>query len=250
MIQLENVTKIFNDNNNKKHIALHDINFSIKKGEFVCIVGPSGCGKTVLLEILGGFCSPTTGKVLINDAEVIKPSPKYVSIFQDYKLLPWRSVRKNIELGLEALKMPRSDIDDIVNKQIESVGLVGFEDYMPKEISGGMKQRVAIARALAVEPEIIFMDEPFGALDSLTKEAMQVKLKQLLSTTRKGTTVVFVTHDVDEAVLLADKVFVMQPNPGRISAVIDIELLPNTNKHSRAFSSVRDKIIKELSAKY
>lgn len=245
MIRLENVSKVFYNNSKEPIDVLSDINITVQKGEFVCIVGSSGCGKTVLLNILCGFDKPSSGRVMIDGVEVKKPSPKYVTIFQDYKLLPWRTVRKNIELGLETKKTPKKEIDDIVDSLLETVGLTGFEDYLPGEISGGMKQRVAIARALAMDPEVIFMDEPFGALDSITKESMQYKMKQIL-TTKKSTTVVFVTHDVDEAVFLANRVLIMHPLPGRVSAVVDVDLPQPIIKYSRAFNSLRDKIVKEM----
>lgn len=248
MIKVEGVSKQFAQNHKKKLPVLEDINFTVNRGEFLCIVGPSGCGKTVLLDILGGFIKPTSGRVFIDESEVTGPQPKYVSIFQDYKLLPWRTVRKNIELGFEAKrgkKISRAEIDSIVDAQIKSVGLEGFEDYKPGEISGGMKQRVAIARAMAVEPEILFMDEPFGALDSVTKEAMQAKMMQLLSKKNRPT-VVLVTHDVDEAVYMADRILVMQPAPGRISTIVDVDLGKPVIKYTRAFNALRDKVIKEL----
>jgi len=250
-IQVQQVNKYFTGRDRKSFAALSDIDFEVEKNEFICIVGPSGCGKTVLLDILGGFSRPSSGRVLIGGQEVTGPSPSNVTIFQDYKLLPWRTVRKNIEFGLMAgerrKRMPRSDIDRIVSAQIESVGLTGFEDYRPSEISGGMKQRVAIARAFAVEPEIIFMDEPFGALDSITKEAMQLKLKHLLNSGNTGgKTVLFVTHDVDEAISLADRIFIMKPSPGRIHSIVNVRLPMMASRYSRAFSSIRDKVMSEM----
>ncbi|MCL1987460.1 MAG: ABC transporter ATP-binding protein [Firmicutes bacterium] len=247
-IQIENLTKVFYEANKKPFVVLSDINLTIKKSEFICIIGPSGCGKTALLNILGGFVPPTNGRVLIDGEEVKKPSSRYVSIFQDYKLLPWRTVRKNIELGLENKKLSRAQINEIVDAQIHAVGLSGFENYMPATISGGMKQRVSIARALAVEPDILFMDEPFGALDSVTKETMQLNLKQLLSSKPGGTTVIFITHDVDEAVFLADRILVMSAKPGKINNIIEVDLPQPTMKYTRSFNAVRDNVIKEMAA--
>jgi len=242
LIQVENLTKTYILRNKKPLTVLSDMSFSVNKNEFVCILGPSGCGKTVLLSILGGFERPTEGRVLIDGKTVEAPSPKYVTIFQDYKLLPWRTVRKNIELGFERKggKLTRKEIDGIVDAQIESVGLKGFADYRPAEISGGMKQRVAIARALAVESEVFLMDEPFGALDSLTKDAMQNHLKALLDDTKK--TVVFVTHDLDEAVTLADKIIILKRSPGRISAVVETGLPKKREKYSSEYKAVRDEV--------
>jgi len=244
MIQVAGLSKTFWDNHKRPLTVLSDVNFTVEKNEFVCIVGPSGCGKTVLMDILAGFSKPSSGRVLIDGKGVDGPSPNYVSIFQDYKLLPWRTVRKNIELGFEGreIKLPREEIDRIVSEQIESVGLSGFENYRPFEISGGMKQRVAIARALAVDPDIIFMDEPFGALDSVTKEAMRLKMQQLFSG-KKDKTVVFVTHDVDEAVMLGDKIMVMQSSPGRIKTVVNVNLPRPVEKYTKTFDELRDRVL-------
>ena len=243
MIQVEGVSKIFQDNKREYYKVLSDITFTIETNEFVCILGPSGCGKTVLLDILGGFSKPTAGQVLIDGEVIDGPSPNRITIFQDYKLLPWRSVRKNIELGLESKKLTKSQIDDIVDEQIELIGLTGFENYRPAEISGGMKQRVAIARALAMEPDVLFMDEPFGALDTGTKEAMQLNLKHML---QSGRTVVFVTHDVDEAVFLADRILIMRAAPGAIHSIIQVDLPKPTFKYTRDFNAVRDRVMDEM----
>jgi NitT/TauT family transport system ATP-binding protein len=242
VIQVEGVSKIFQDNK-REYKVLSDITFTIETNEFVCILGPSGCGKTVLLDILGGFSKPTFGQVLIDGQVIGGPSPNRITIFQDYKLLPWRSVRKNIELGLESKKLTKSQIDDIVDEQIELTGLTGFENYRPAEISGGMKQRVAIARALAMEPDVLFMDEPFGALDTGTKEAMQLNLKHML---HSGRTVVFVTHDVDEAVFLADRILIMRAAPGKISSIIQVDLPKPTFKYTRDFNAMRDRVMDEM----
>jgi len=244
VIQVEGITQTF-DINRKTFTALSDINFTVNKNELLCIVGPSGCGKTVLLDILAGFTKPTTGRVLIDGQEVSGPCSKRITIFQDYKLLPWRTVRKNIELGLEGKGLTRTAIDAIVDEQIESVGLAGFENYHPSEISGGMKQRVAIARALATKPDIIFMDEPFGALDSATKESMQLKLRYIFDT---GKTIIFVTHDVDEAVFLADRILVMQPSPGRIHSIVRVNDPRPITKYTREFNALRDKVLVEMAS--
>jgi NitT/TauT family transport system ATP-binding protein len=245
-VKVESVSKHYTAHG-KRIDVLSDISFSVEDNEFACIIGPSGCGKTVLLNMLGGFEKPSSGNITIGGIQVEQPDRNYMTIFQDYKLLPWRTVRKNIELGLEGYnkkgtgrKFTKKEIDDIVTAQIESVGLTGFEDYRPAEISGGMKQRVAIARALAVEPDVLFMDEPFGALDSITKESMQLKLRQLLDV--KGKTVVFVTHDIDEAISMADKLIIMQNNPGTIISVMDIKLPEDRNRYNREFRNVRDTV--------
>ena len=246
LIRIQDVTKSYKEKGNKTRDILSGINLSIKEREFVCIIGPSGCGKTVLLSLLAGFSKPTSGSVYINDSLVEKPSPNYVTIFQDYKLLPWRTVRKNIELGFEhkSNKLSRAEINEIVDKQIESVGLKGFENYRPSKISGGMKQRVAIARALAVDPEIIFMDEPFGALDSLTKLILQENISNLLQVSQK--TVVFITHNIDEAIFLADRIIIMSRSPNNIKKIVDVDLERPRNPGSKEFLEIRDYVFNEL----
>jgi NitT/TauT family transport system ATP-binding protein len=246
LIEVENVSKSYILRGRKPLTVLSDISFTVNINEFVCIVGPSGCGKTVLLNILGGFDKPTSGRVIIENKTVEKPSQNHVTIFQDYKLLPWRTVRKNIELGFEGKNniFTRKEIDNIVDAQIESVGLRGFEDHKPSEISGGMKQRVAIARALAVEPEIIFMDEPFGALDAQTRNIMQAGLIKILDKTDQ--TIVFVTHSVDEAVFLSDRIVILTKRPGRIKEVIDIPWPRPRDRASPEFTALRKRILTEL----
>lgn len=246
LIKVENVVKTYKEKDNKTREILSGINLSIQEKEFVCIIGPSGCGKTVLLSLLAGFDKPTSGSIYINDSLVESPSPNYVTIFQDYKLLPWRTVRKNIELGFEHKdnKLSKQEIDEIVNKQIESVGLKGFENYRPSQISGGMKQRVAIARALAVDPEILFMDEPFGALDSLTKQLLQEKIANLLEVSQK--TVVFITHNIEEAIFFADRIVIMSRGPENIKKIVDVGLPRPRNHSSKEFLEIRDYVFNEL----
>ena len=246
MIQVESVSHSFNVKGRKELTVLENVSFSIYDKELVCILGPSGCGKTTLLNVMSGLIQPTKGRVVINGQAVTGPSPKYLTIFQDYKLLPWRSIRKNIELGFEALKPKplRKEIDEKVNAQIQSVGLVGFEDYRPKEISGGMKQRVAIARALALEPEILFMDEPFGALDAMTRDELRNKFRNLMKSTNQ--TVVMITHNINEALYFADRIIIMKSNPGRISAVLDVDLPTQRGSYSEDFLKLREEVFQKL----
>ena len=247
MINVSAVSKIYLNKGREPLTVLKDINFDVGKQEFVCIIGASGCGKTTLLNILGGFEKPTTGQVLIEDKLVKKPSPRYMSIFQDYKLLPWRSVRKNIELGLEIRKpkLSNDEINKLVDTQIEAVGLTGFEDFRPTEISGGMKQRVAIARALALEPLVLFMDEPFGALDALTRDELRNKFRAFIK--KSGQTVVMVTHNLNEAVFFADRIIVMKPNPGRVVSVVEVNLPVDRNVYTTEFLDVREEVFSCLS---
>lgn len=220
--------------------ALQDISLGIEKGEFVCLLGPSGCGKSTLLNTMAGFIQPSKGSVTIDGKEVEKPSSKYVTIFQNYGLLPWRNVEKNIALGLETSHKSKAEVKEIVKKYIDLVGLNGFEKKKPAELSGGMQQRVSIARGLAVDPEILFMDEPFGALDAITRMKLQDDILDICHTTKK--TIVFVTHDIEEAIFLSNRVVIMDANPGTIKAIIQISLGKNRDRTSEDFLRIRDKI--------
>ena len=243
IIRVEDVSMSFSRKKSGTNLTvLDEISFDVREKEFICILGPSGCGKTTLLNIMGGFIKPSYGQVLIEGTPVKKPSSKYLSIFQDYKLLPWRSVRKNIELGLEVMKpkLSKKEVDSRVNAQIKTLSLTGFEDYSPNEISGGMKQRVAIARALVLEPRILFMDEPFGALDALTRDDMKQYFRRILKET--GQTVVMVTHNLSEAIFFADRIIIMQASPGRIASIVDFELPEDRNVFSPEFNEIRGRI--------
>ncbi|CAH1648004.1 MULTISPECIES: ABC transporter ATP-binding protein [Chelatococcus] len=222
-INVRDISKVFPGGlNRSKVIALHNISLSINSGEFICIIGPSGCGKTTLLHMIAGFTFPTNGEVLYKGHPISGPGPERIVIFQEYGLFPWFTVRENIEFGLRAKGLARSDRNSIVRDYISLVGLAGFENRYPKHISGGMKQRVGIARALAADPDVVLMDEPFGALDSLTRDQMQEEILRIWEQRRK--TVVLITHSIDEAIFLADRVFVMTARPGTIKEVVDIEL--------------------------
>jgi len=248
IIEVTNVSMQYKGRNRNIHSALENVNFSVAENEFICIVGPSGCGKTTLLSILGGFTKPTYGSVKIEGKELTAPSPRYLTIFQDYKLLPWRTVRKNIELGFENVhpKLPKKDIEARVTAQIETVGLIGFEDYRPGELSGGMKQRVAIARALAMEPKILYMDEPFGALDALTRDELRNKFRVLIKCVKQ--TVVMVTHNLNEAMFFADRIIIMGDKPGRITSILDVNLPDERNKYDENFLRIRDDVFERLNA--
>lgn len=227
--------------------ALDKVNLSIEKGEFICLLGPSGCGKTTLLNSIAGFESVTEGSIKIDGIEVKEPSIKNVTIFQNYGLLPWRTVQKNVELGLESKKLSKQETHDIASKYIDIVGLSKFKKSHPYQLSGGMQQRVAIARALAVDPDILFMDEPFGALDALTRIKMQDEIASICEKQKK--TIVFVTHDIDESVFLADRIVIMTPNPGRIKSIIKVELGKKRDRTSEDFLKIRDKVFSEFEMK-
>lgn len=238
-IEVNNLSITFAQNQTEM-TALKDVSLEIEKGEFICLLGPSGCGKSTLLNAMAGFLSPASGSIKIDGKEVTQPSISYVTIFQNYGLLPWRSVEKNVTLGLETKKVPKDEQKKIAQKYIELVGLKGSEKKKPGQLSGGMQQRVAIARALAVDPEILFMDEPFGALDAITRMKLQDDILKICHTT--GKTIVFVTHDIEEAIYLADRVVIMDANPGRIKAIVKISLEKDRDRTSEDFLRIRDKI--------
>jgi NitT/TauT family transport system ATP-binding protein len=203
-------------------LALDGINLAVRTGEFVLLLGPSGCGKSTLLNIVAGFLRPTAGQVLHEREDVRGPDRRRTVVFQDYALFPWMTVQRNVEFGLKAQGMPARERHDIARSYIDLVHLTGFENRFPHEISGGMKQRAAIARALAPNPDILLMDEPFGALDAQTRVLLQEEVVRISSETKK--TVLFVTHSIEEAVFLGDRIVVMSARPGRIRAVHDVVL--------------------------
>ncbi|MBB3111572.1 NitT/TauT family transport system ATP-binding protein [Paenibacillus phyllosphaerae] len=203
--------------------ALRDIHLDVQQGEFLTIVGPSGCGKSTLLDLLAGLTKPSTGQILIDGRPIAGPALDRGIVFQQYALFPWKTARGNIEFGLEAKGIRGKEKTQRAREFLALVGLSGFEDRYPHELSGGMKQRVAIARSLAYDPDILLMDEPFAALDAQTRETLQSELLRIWEQTKK--TIVFITHGIDEAVYLGQRVAVMTSRPGRIKAVIDIPLL-------------------------
>jgi NitT/TauT family transport system ATP-binding protein len=202
--------------------VLHVERFIVHDGEFVTVIGPSGCGKSTLLHIMGGFIQAEAGTIQVHGRRVNGPGPDRGMMFQEFALFPWKTVAGNVAWGLETRNFPRDKIVAVVEKHLEMIGLTEFRNHYPAELSGGMKQRVALARVLAFDPEVLLMDEPFGALDAQTREAMQEELTRLWE--RTGKTIVFVTHDIDEAVYLGDRVVVLTARPGRIREEIRIDL--------------------------
>ena len=196
--------------------------FSAREGEFVSVIGPSGCGKSTFLHILGGFIKPDRGAIRVYGAEVREPGPDRGMMFQEFALFPWRTVAGNVAWALEVQGVPRGRIAETVEKQLAMIGLADFRNHYPAELSGGMKQRVALARVLAFDPKVLLMDEPFGALDAQTREAMQEELTRLWE--RTGKTIVFVTHDIEEAIYLADRVVVLSARPAHIKEEVKIDL--------------------------
>jgi len=228
--------------------TLEEINLEIFEGEFLCLLGPSGCGKTTLLNIMAGFERPSSGSVLIDGVEVNEPHPKRITIFQDYALLPWRSVLGNVEFGLELAHMPKNERQVKARELLNLVGLADVENKMPKELSGGMRQRVAVARSLAVDPDILFMDEPFGALDALTRIRMEEELVGIWLEKKK--TIVFVTHDIDESVYLADRIVVLSALPGRVREIIPIDSGRPRDRTSIEFVRLRERVYEALALGY
>jgi NitT/TauT family transport system ATP-binding protein len=221
-IVIEGLGHAFRPARGREVVALDDVSLDIARREFVAVLGPSGCGKSTLLYILGGFIPVEQGRILIEGKPIDGPGPDRGVVFQHFALFPWKTVRQNILYGLERTGVQRAEREQRAQGFIDLVGLTGFEDAYPSQLSGGMKQRTAIARTLAVEPDILLMDEPFGALDAQTRSLMQSELIRIWSQSRK--TVVFVTHDVQEAVYLAERVVVMSARPGRVKAIVDIDI--------------------------
>jgi NitT/TauT family transport system ATP-binding protein len=243
MINVENLSKSFKNKKQDMQV-LTDISFTINQGEIISILGESGCGKSTLLNIIGGFEKATSGQVLLDDQPVDHPNRKCIMLFQNYGLLPWRSVLKNVELGLEGLLLSSAERKEKALHYINLVGLNGKEDLFPHELSGGMQQRVGIARALAMQPELILMDEPFAALDTFNRYYLQDELLRIQS--QEKTTMILVTHDIDEAIYLSDRIFIMHPNPGRIHRELEISLSKPRDRSHSDFQYFRKIIFKEF----
>jgi NitT/TauT family transport system ATP-binding protein len=222
MIEIDHVSQVFQTSARKDHLALSDISLTIEERAFVSILGPSGCGKSTLLYIVGGFVRPSQGSATMKGQAITGPGPDRGPVFQEFALFPWKSVLGNVMYGPRQQGVKHAEAEAQSRALIEMVGLRGFENFYPKELSGGMKQRVALARTLAYHPEVLLMDEPFGALDAHTRTRLQNDLLNIWERDRK--TVLFVTHSVEEAVFLSDKVVMMTRSPGRIRQVVDIDL--------------------------
>jgi nitrate ABC transporter ATP-binding subunit len=244
-LAIRDVSKIFQIGGDQVE-ALHRVNLVIDKGEFVCLIGASGCGKSTLLRIIAGFEQPTSGEVAIYDHAISGPGSDRGMVFQDYALFPWLTVRQNIAFGPRQKGLASAEVRDIADEYIHMVGLEAFADRFPSQLSGGMKQRVAIARVLANDANILLMDEPFGALDALTREQLQDELLQIWA--RTGVTVIFVTHSVEEATLLADRVVVMTAGPGRVQADIPVTLERPRDVSSPAFNEIRRGLTQRLTS--
>jgi ABC-type nitrate/sulfonate/bicarbonate transport system ATPase subunit len=232
---------VFERDGKTTHV-LNDINLEVADGEFVCILGPSGCGKSTLLNAMAGFLSPTSGQIKVSGEVVQKPDPRRIFVFQERGVFPWLTVEGNIGFGLS--KLPRAEREKRIAYYVKMVGLEGFEKTYPQELSGGMKQRLEVARALAVNPDMLLLDEPFGALDSITRLIMRGELLRIWEAERK--TIVFVTHDIDEAVQLADRVVVMSARPATIRQIVNIDIAHPRDISSARYLELRDGIFQQI----
>ena len=242
-VRVDRVSKRY-DGANGPVQALDHVAFDVADGEFVCIVGPSGCGKTTLFRIIAGLEPATTGHVALDGERVDGPSTDLGLVFQEYHLFPWRTIAGNVGFGLEQAGVATAERERRVRDLLDLVGLDGFADTYPRDLSGGMKQRVALARALAVDPGLLLMDEPFGAVDAQTKKMLQDELLDIWRET--GKTVLFVTHDVEEAVKLADRVVVMAKEPGRIREVVDVDIDRPRERSDDAFIATYERILDRI----
>ena len=223
MLEIAGVSKTFTTKRGRMRRethALDDISLTVREGEFLVIVGASGCGKSTLLRMIDGLTAPTSGQITLRGKAITAPGPDRGVVFQHAHLLPWRTVRRNVDFGLECQHLPAPERRQRTAKYLSMVGLESFSDHYPGQLSGGMQQRVGLARALAVEPEILLLDEPFGALDAQTRLVMQTELERIWSLEKR--TAILITHDIEEALFLADRIVVMTPRPGRVSQVVDV----------------------------
>ena len=222
--------------------VLEDINLEVHEGEFVCLLGPSGCGKSTLLNIIGGFIQPDSGGVAIDEEPVIGPDPRRIFVFQERGVFPWLTVEQNIGFGL--FRLPEAEKRARIAHYVQLVGLRGFEGSYPRELSGGMKQRLEVARALAVDPDVLYLDEPFGALDSITRLQMRRELLRIWQAEKK--TILFVTHDIEESVQLADRVVVLSSRPGRVQRIVPIDIPHPRDLSDPRYIALRDQIFGEI----
>jgi NitT/TauT family transport system ATP-binding protein len=240
-LHLDHVGMVF-ERDGKTVSVLEDISLDVSDGEFICLLGPSGAGKSTLLNVMGGFLSPTSGSITIDGQAVSGPDPRRILVFQGRGVFPWLTVEGNIGFGLS--KLPRAEREARIAHYVQMVRLKGFEQTYPADLSGGMKQRLQVARALAVNPDILYLDEPFGALDSVTRLIMRGELLRIWQTERR--TIIFVTHDIDEAVQLADRVVVLSSRPARIESVLDLDLPHPRHISSPRYLELRDELLSKI----
>jgi ABC-type nitrate/sulfonate/bicarbonate transport system ATPase subunit len=244
LIQVERVSQIFATRDGEPNWALWQVSLAIAAGEFVCLIGPSGCGKTTLLHLIAGFIAPSEGEVRFRGEQVAKPGPDRGVVFQEYALFAWMTARQNVEFGLRMRRIPKAERRQRAREALARVGLDRAADRYPHELSGGMRQRVAVARALVNEPKVLLMDEPFAAVDAITRASLQEELLRLWQET--GVSVVFVTHNIDEAAFLAERVVVMSPHPGSVKREMEISLPYPRQRGSAEFASLYAEIGRAL----
>jgi NitT/TauT family transport system ATP-binding protein len=244
-LRMEHIGMVF-ERDGKTTPVLEDLNLDVQQGEFICVVGPSGCGKSTLLNVMGGFLSPTSGAVSIDGEGVRGPDPRRILVFQERGVFPWLTVEGNIGFGLS--KLPDPERKQRVAHYVQMVRLQGFEQTYPSDLSGGMKQRLQVARALAVNPDILYLDEPFGALDSVTRLIMRQELLRIWQAERR--TIIFVTHDIDEAVQLADRVVVLSSRPAQIKDVLTVDIAHPRNLSSARYLELRDQLASKIGLAY
>ncbi|NYT06759.1 MAG: ABC transporter ATP-binding protein [Methanomicrobiales archaeon] len=238
---IRNLTRSFVRDDGELLTAVENINLTIRQEEFICVLGPSGCGKTTFLRMVAGLDQATSGEIILDGEEIRGPNPKIGIVFQEYSLFPWRNVIDNVAFGLEMQGIEREERYRIADQYLDLVGLSQFRASYPSELSGGMKQRVAVARALALDPVVLLMDEPFGALDAQTRNLLQKELLEIWEKTKK--TIIFVTHSVDEAVFLGDRLIVLTSRPGSICEIVTIDLDRPRNRTSIEFAKVRRQVL-------
>jgi NitT/TauT family transport system ATP-binding protein len=243
-VSVEHVSMVYATAGGQPTWALWDVSATIAPSEIVCAVGPSGCGKTTLLNMIAGFFKPVRGRVLINGTDVVGPGPERGVVFQEYGLFPWATVRGNVEFGLRARGIPKRERARLVQSYISLVGLERAVDSYPSELSGGMRQRVAVVRALVNQPQLLLMDEPFAAVDALTRASLQDELVRLWQ--QEGWACFFITHSIDEAAYLGQKVLVLTPHPGRVKEVVEIDLPYPRDRHSDRFQDIARSIDQAL----
>lgn len=239
-ITINDVSKTF-ESKGVQFKSLEDINLEVNEGEFLCILGPSGCGKSTILRLIAGLDNPTDGRILMDDEVIIGPDHKRGMVFQEYSLFPWRSVIENVAFPLEMKGVPEEERNKIAEDYLKIVNLEKFKDSKPDELSGGMKQRVAIVRSLAGDPDVLLMDEPFGALDIQTRNQLQRDLLKIWEDKRK--TIIFVTHDIDEAVFLGDRVVLISKSPGKISKIFDVDIKRIRDRLDPDYLSIKQEIL-------